>query len=66
MLEVNHVDEGQPTEFWYAEIEFPSVEEGRAYVPSDPALRDYLCRDVTEEEGQSMGSYWIRTREKQQ
>ena len=66
VLEVNHVDEGQPTEFWYAEIEFPSVEEGRAYVPSDPALRDYLCRDVTEEEGQSMGSYWIRTREKQQ
>ena len=26
MLEVNHVDEGQPTEFWYAEVEYPTVE----------------------------------------
>ena len=23
VLEVNHVDEGQPTEFWYAEVEYP-------------------------------------------
>ena len=26
VLEVNHVDEGQPTEFWYAEVEYPTVE----------------------------------------
>ena len=24
-LEVNHVDEGLPTEFWYAEIEYPTA-----------------------------------------
>ena len=30
VLEVNHVDEGQPTEFWYAEVEYPTVEAARS------------------------------------
>ncbi len=30
VLEVNHVDEGQPTEFWYAEVEYPTVEAALA------------------------------------
>ena len=33
VLEVNHVDEGQPTEFWYAEVEYPTV-EARAWGPT--------------------------------
>ena len=31
VLEVNHVDVGQPTEFWYAEVEYPTVEAARAW-----------------------------------
>ena len=30
-LEVNHVDEGLPTEFWYAEIEYPTAEIARRW-----------------------------------
>ena len=33
VLEVNHVDEGQPTEFWYAEVEYPTVEAAHRGVP---------------------------------
>ena len=35
-LEVNHVDAGQPGAFWYAEIEYPTVEAARAWAPSTP------------------------------
>lgn len=61
-LEVNHVDEGTPTEFWYAEIEFPSEEAARAFRPSSVGLASYLDHDVTGEPGQTMGAYWIATR----
>ncbi len=61
-LEVNHVDEGLPTEFWYAEIEFASEEEARAWTPGDEWLQTYLDDEVTEEPGQSMGAYWEKTR----
>ncbi len=54
-LEVNHVDEGLPTEFWYAEIEFDSEKEA-------DGLKAYLAEDVTGQPGQSMGAYWIKTR----
>ena len=30
VLEVNHVDEGQTTKFWYAEVEYPTVEAARS------------------------------------
>ena len=63
-LEVNHVDEGLPTEFWYAEIEYPTVEAAREWDASgiSPVLADYLNDDVTEQPGQTMGAYWITTR----
>ena len=62
VLEVNHVDEGQPTEFWYAEVEYPTVEAARAWQPEAFGLGDYLNDDVTDQPGQSMGAYWEKTR----
>ena len=62
-LEVNHVDCGSDTEFWYAEIEYPTEEAARNWQPS-PLLASYLGRDVSEEPGQSMGAYWLQTRER--
>lgn len=61
-LEVNHVDEGLASEFWYAEIEYGSEAEARAWDAGSVGLADYLCDDVTEEPGQSMAAYWIQTR----
>ncbi len=61
-LEVNHVDEGLPTEFWYAEVEYPAVEAAIAWDPASAGLADYLTREVTSEPGQSMGAYWEQTR----
>lgn len=61
-LEVNHVDAGLPTEFWYAEVEFSSEEAARDFVPADYGLGDYLVDDVTDLPGQSMGEYWETTR----
>ena len=62
VLEVNHVDAGQPTEFWYAEVEYRSVEQARAWDPSTCGLAEYLNDDVTDQPGQSMGEYWNQTR----
>ena len=60
VLEVNHVDEGQPTEFWYAEVEYPTVEAALAWQPESCGLGDYLKDEVTNQPGQSMGEYWWR------
>ena len=62
VLEVNHVDEGQPTEFWYAEVEYPTVEAARSWQPEAVGLADYLRDEVTDQPGQSMGAYWVQTR----
>ena len=62
VLEVNHVDEGQPTEFWYAEVEYPTVEQARAWQPAACGLTEYLNDEVTDQPGQSMGAYWLQTR----
>lgn len=61
-LEVNHVDQGLPTEFWYAEVEYPTLEAARSWNPSDVGLSDYLNDEVTGQPGQSMGAYWQQTR----
>ena len=61
VLEVNHVDKGQPTEFWYAEVEYPTVEEARSWQPAAVGLADYLSDEVTDQPGQSMGAYWEQT-----
>ena len=63
LLEVNLVDEGQPGEFMYAEVEFATVEEANGWQPAVYGLAEYLQREVTSEPGQSMGAYWIATRE---
>ena len=59
-LEVNQVDAGQPGEFFYAEVEFPTLEAARSWQPGPWA--DYLSREVTGEPGQSMAAYWQATR----
>jgi len=61
-LEVNHVDEGLPTEFWYAEIEYGSIKEAKNWRPADDYLETFLSDEVTLDPSQTMGAYWIRTR----
>lgn len=61
-LEVNHVDEGLPTAFWYAEIEYPTIEAARGWQPAACGLAAYLDDEVTGQPGQSMGAYWEQTR----
>ena len=62
VLEVNHVDEGQPTEFWYAEVEYSTVEAAHGWHPERCGLGAYLSDEVTDQPGQSMGAYWLQTR----
>ena len=54
-LECNLVDAGTSDAFYYAEVEFQSVEQAQAFVP--PA---FLLQDVTECPGYSMSSYWTK------
>lgn len=61
-LEVNLVDEGLPTEFMYAEVEFSSEEQARSWRPDACGLGAYLSEEVTELPGQSMSAFWARTR----
>ncbi len=60
VLEANLVDPGQPSEFWYAEVEFPSEDAARAWQPG--ALSEYLSNEVTGTPGKSMAAYWAETR----
>ena len=60
VLEVNQVDRGQPGEFFYAEVEFPSREAALTWQPGPWA--GYLSREVTGTPGQSMADYWRATR----
>ena len=58
-LEVSLVDEELPTRFFYAEVEFDTVEQAQAYVPpADIGLQE----EMTEDRGFSMSAYWKRTR----
>lgn len=61
-LEVNHVDAGQPGEFWYAEVEFAATDAALRWQPASAGLAGYLAREVTGQPGQSMGAYWEETR----
>ena len=58
-LEVSRVDEGLPTEFCYAEVEFDSVEAAHAF---DASALPFLGEELTEVPGSSMSAYWERTR----
>ena len=59
-LEVNQVDRGQPGEFFYAEVEFPTKEAALAWQPGE--LGEYLSDEVTGKPGQSMAAYWTEPR----
>lgn len=63
-LEVNQVDEGAPTVFWYAEVEFESEEDAKSWNAAeiDETLGQYLEEECTGVPGSSMGEYWIQTR----
>lgn len=61
-LEVNCVDPGQPTGFWYAEVEFATEAQALAWDPAAAGLGDYLADECTGRPGASMGEYWERTR----
>lgn len=61
-LEVNLVDQGLPSQFWYAEVEFDSIGSARSWDPAVAGLGTYLDDDVTEQPGQSMSAYWLATR----
>lgn len=60
-LEVNQVDAGLPGEFFYAEVEFPSLQAALDWQPGG-AWADYLSQEVTGQPGQSMADYWQATR----
>ena len=61
VLEANQVDPGQPTAFFYAEVEFASEADALAWQPVQ-GLAGYLQNEVTDQPGESMGAYWLRTR----
>ena len=63
-LEVNHVDEGLASEFWYAEVEFESVSQALNWDPAQISeeMASYLSDDVTDQPGQTMGAFWLQTR----
>lgn len=53
LLECSLVDEGTPGAFYYAEVEFDSLDEAAAFAP--PA---FLGREKTEDATFSMSAYW--------
>jgi CYTH domain-containing protein len=56
-LEVSCVDAGLPTQFYYAEVEFPTIEAALAFVPPP-----FLGEEQTENTAFSMSAYWLATR----
>ena len=60
-LEVNSVDPGLDTGFFYAEVEFPSESAARTWAPP-AALAAYLSHETTGQPNESMAAYWARTR----
>lgn len=60
-LEVNAVDPGTDTAFFYAEVEFPDESAAQTWaVPAE--LADYLTNEVTDQPAENMAAYWARTR----
>lgn len=57
ILEVSLVDAGHSTSFYYAEVEFPTVEAAHAFTPPD-----FLGEEKTESGSFSMSAYWNATR----
>ncbi len=61
-LEVNEVDKGTKSEFYYAEIEFKSEDDAKSWQAPTKELTEFLQNEVTYEKGQSMAEYWQATR----
>lgn len=61
ILEVNRVDKGLSSEFYYAEIEFQTEFLAKEWTAKGE-LCDYLYNEVTYEKGVSMEHYWKTTR----
>ena len=59
-LECSLVDGDEPDGFYYAEVEFGSVEESEAFTP--PA---FLGPEATEDPSFSMSEYWLTKTKKQ-
>ena len=57
VLEVNLVDEGKPTEFVYAEIEFDDAHEAKYF-----ETPDWFGKEVTYDDYYKMKNFWDRTR----
>lgn len=57
-LECSLVDKDLPTAFYYAEVEFPSVEEANSFIP--PA---FLGAEKTEDPAFTMSRYWEKRKE---
>ncbi len=57
VLEVSHVEPGTMRAFYYAEIEFPTEADAKAFIPPK-----YLGREITFNEDYKMKNYWKRTR----
>ena len=56
-LECSLVDAGTPESFYYAEVEFSTVQQARAFVPPS-----YFGKEVTEDPSNSKNQYWRHTR----
>ncbi len=57
LLEVNCVDKGTKTEFYYAEVEFETKQQAENFTP--PSI---LKKEMTYDENFSMRDYWLKTR----
>ncbi|MBR5485467.1 MAG: CYTH domain-containing protein [Oscillospiraceae bacterium] len=55
ILEVSCVDEGEPTQFYYAEVEFDSVEAANKFTPPE-----FLGKELTEDPTFTMSHHWRR------
>ncbi len=58
-LEVSLVDEGKDTSFYYAEVEFDSVEQAEKFVPPH-----FFGEEKTYDKDFCMNNYWQKTRNK--
>ena len=56
-LECSLVDKEMPSEFMYAEIEFPDVDTARQFVPLP-----FFKEEVTDDPAYRMKNYWKKTR----
>ena len=61
VLEANQVDPGQPTGFFYAEVEFASEADAPGLAAGNGTGR-LSGKRGHQPAGESMGAYWLRTR----